>query len=248
VGDRVTRFAHLDEAGTSSREPYAIVGGVVSSPDKQWRALEQYLSDLADDLVPPDIRPDIVLHAKDLWHGTGKFPKDKVSREIRNRILTELAKIPVKFDIPVIVNGIDKSTVEDTENRRELIYSMAFALAVLGVEHCMREFCEPDELAMIIAEDVPEMRRHAKWGYQRLKMPELWDGIQNKLLPITRIAETPQFAEKTDSSILQVADLVAFVSCRRITGKEDVQFLFDEFKGNVISWPGWTEVLPRPAP
>jgi hypothetical protein len=248
VGDRLVRFAHLDEAGTSAREPYAIVAGVVSQPDLQWRALQQYLSDMADDLVPSDLRKGIVFHAKDLWHGSGQFPRDRFSRDLRVRILTELANIPVNFDIPVIVNGTKKADLPETQNKNAVAYSIAFGMAVIGVEHVMRAFCEADEVAMVIAEDLPSMRQHAKWGFQRLMEPEHWDQTQNKLLPVTRVAETPQFAEKTDSSILQVADLVAFVTCRRLNDKEDVQFLLDKFKDNIVTWPGWASYLPRPRP
>jgi hypothetical protein len=238
----MARFAHLDEAGTSSKEPFAVVAGVISNPDKQWRALEQYLVDLADDLVPSEMREGAVFHAKDLWHGTGHFPKEKIDRDRRNRILQELAKIPIKFDVPVVVGATDKKQYADTPNKRELCYSVAFGMAAIAVEHFMRQYCDESEVASIIAEDVPEMRRHAKWGYKRLKVPKLWD---NPLLPIQRIAETPNFAEKSDSSILQVADTLAFVCCRRLRGKEDVGFLFDEFKENIISWPSWGDVQPH---
>jgi len=246
AGDNMSRFAHLDEAGTSAAEPHAIVAGIISNPDQQWKALQQYLSDMADDLIPADLRKEIIFHAKDIWHGTGKFPKERFSRERRNLILQEIAKIPKKFAVPVIVGGIEKSKSQFEKRPRELSYAIAFGLAAVGVEYFLREYCEQSEIATLIAEDVPEMRRHAKEGYDRLQEPEHWNPETAPLLPLTRIVETPHFVEKKDSSILQVADTIAFVSCRIIRGKEDVRFIFDEFRENVIVWPRWSAVQARP--
>lgn len=200
---------------------------------------------MADDLIPKDLRKGIVFHAKDIWHGNGKFPINRFSIEERNRILTELAKIPRKFDVPVVVGAIDKQTQAKTPNHNALCYAMAFSLAVIGVEYFMRKFSKENELASLIVEDTNEMRRHAKWGYDRLRDPTHWDKGPAINLPVQRIVENPLFSPKTDSSILQVADLVAFVSCRRIRGKTDVQFLFDEFAPNIITFPAWSDAAPK---
>jgi hypothetical protein len=239
------RFAHLDEAGISARERYAVVAGIISNPDTQWRALEQYLSDMADALVPKDLRSGIVFHAKDIWHGTKAFPKDRFSLERRNEILLELAKIPKKFDIPVVVGAINKEDQKKTGagNHNALCYAMAFSIAVIGVEYFMLQWGK-DELAQLIVEDTAEMRRHAKWGYDRLRDPSAWTKPGAGFLPVTRIVENPLFSPKTDSSILQVADTLAFVTCRRIRGRTDVQFLFDEFAENVITFPAWSDARP----
>jgi hypothetical protein len=235
----------LDEAGISARERYAVVAGILSNPDTQWRALEQYLSDMADALIPKHLRKGAIFHAKDLWHGSGLFHRDRFERTRRNRILLELAKIPKAFDVPVIVGAIDKEKQERlSKNHNALCYAMAFALAVVGVEFFMRNWGAEGELASLIVEDTAEMRRHAKWGYDRLKEPEAWQKPESGYLPVTRIVENPLFSPKSDSSILQVADLLAFVACRRISGKDDVQFLFDEFSEDIVIFPGWSDAAP----
>ncbi len=240
------RFAHLDEAGISAREPVALVGGILSNPDKQWTALEKYLCDMADDLIPADLREGAIFHAKDLWHGNGLFSKDRFDREARNHILIELAKIPVAFDVPVVIGAINKADQKAvSDNHNALCYAMAFSMAVIGVEHFMRTWGDEGEIASLIVEDTAEMRKHAKWGYDRIRDRSAWAGKQAGYLPITRIKENPLFTPKSDSSILQIADTIAFVSCRRIRGQRDCQFLFDEFKENIILFPGWSDAAPE---
>lgn len=245
LGSKAVRFAHLDEAGTSRQEPFAVVAGVVSHADMQWRALNEYLSDMMDDLVPAGLRKGLVLHAKDLFHGTKKFHRDVWPRDRRMRIMMELAKIPVAFDIPVVTGIIQKGqhSWPGTNKPADVDashYALAFGMAAVSVEHFMRARA-PDEVATLIAEDVPHMRRHAKGGYNVLKDKSRgWDEhILKDYCPLTRIVEQPMFAAKDESSILQVADLLAFTLCRRANGHKDVDPLVSQYLENVVTLPDW---------
>jgi Protein of unknown function (DUF3800) len=242
------RFAHLDEAGTSSREPNAVVAGIVTDPDRQWIALHQYLSDMADALIPPDLREGFIFHAKDIWHGSKLFKDERFTPALRSQILRELAQIPKKFDVPVIVGAIRKVDHQWTVeyDREASCYAIAFGMAAIGVEVFMRSRAGAQEVAHLIAEDSGKMRQNAKWGYKLLQgNKESWKGELAKVLPLTRIVEQPLFAAKDESSILQVADLLAFVICRRLNGREDVQYLVDEFKDNIIGLPVWADASLR---
>ena len=93
-GTNLARFAHLDDAGISAREPIALVGGIVSNPDRQWKALEQYLLDMAEHHLPDDLRAQgVIFHAKDLWHGVKHFNKERFSPTDRFNMLSDLADI-----------------------------------------------------------------------------------------------------------------------------------------------------------
>ena len=50
IGEWMTRFAYSDESGVANpqQEPWVVVAGVVIDPDRQWKALEEKLSALAD--------------------------------------------------------------------------------------------------------------------------------------------------------------------------------------------------------
>lgn len=239
------RFAHVDEAGTSKNEAICVVAGVVSNPDRQWLKLNQHLTKLADDFVPEKDRPGIIFHAKDIWHGTKKFRREEWPREKRLEILHEMAKIPHDFALPIISGVIEKANHNwgvpvGTPKWQAYNYSLAFGICAVHFEYVLREMCEPHELGTIIAEDVPEMRQHAKWGYGVLRDPDHeWQEIQGvkNYIPMQRVVEQPLFTEKTDSGILQVADFLAFVISRRLNGHEDVQPLFDQISSQLVILP-----------
>ena len=239
------RFAHIDEAGTSRREEFCVVAGVVSHPDRQWIEINQHLSQLADAFVPKVDREGIVFHAKDIWHGSKKFRRNDWPRAMRLELLHELAKIPQKFSLPVVTGVIEKAKHDwdaphGTANWQAYNYSLAFGICAVHFEYVLREMCEPEELGTIIAEDVPEMRRYAKWGYGILRNPDHeWPETENvkNYMPMERVVEQPLFTAKADSGILQVADLVAFTISRRMNGNEDVQPLIDRFRSQLAILP-----------
>ena len=86
----VVRHAYFDEAGIS-QEPYTVVAGIMIHVDAQYRGLQKYILDMADDLVGKDRPMDFFFHAKELWHGSGFFPRDEWSLEKRMEILGYLA-------------------------------------------------------------------------------------------------------------------------------------------------------------
>jgi hypothetical protein len=154
--------------------------------------------------------------------------------------------MPVAFDIPVVTGIIDKrqhswAGIDDPGDVDGANYGLAFGLAVSCVEFFMIHSAEPEEIATVIAEDVPHMRKHAKAGYSVLKNPDMpWHehGLGH-CLPLNRIAEQPMFAAKDESSILQVSDLLAFTLCRRANGNKDVDPFIREYIENVITLPSW---------
>ena len=109
VGDRLVRFAYLDEAGVSNpkQEPILVVAGVLVHADTKWKPLERRLRSLAQECVPAEHLADFRFHAKDLFHGSGFFPRDKWSMEDRFRVLEELATLPAEFDLPVVYGAVE---------------------------------------------------------------------------------------------------------------------------------------------
>jgi Protein of unknown function (DUF3800) len=245
LGASAVRFIHLDEAGTSSREPYVVVAGIVSHADNQWRALNRYLLDMANALIPEDLREGLIFHAKDLWHGSRKFNRQQWPRPKRLEIMEQIAIIPEKFAIPVVIGIVEKEKYSwgETKGQTDIDawnYALAFGLAAGCAEYFMRKFAE-EEVATIILEDVPHMRAHARRGYNILQNADnAWaKGAMKSVTPLTRIVEHPMFAAKDQSSILQIADLLAFVMCRRANGKTDVAPLVERFASQIVMLPEW---------
>lgn len=240
------RFAHVDEAGTSNNEQFCVVAGVVSHPDRQWMALNQALKDLAKEFVPAAERDKTIFHAKDIWHGSKRFNRDIWPREKRMALLERLADLPLAHSLPVIGSPLDKAqpswegVKHGSQQWQGWNYSLAFGLCAIHFEYVLRSMCAEHELGTIIAEDAPAMRAHAKEGYRILSDPHVtWQtspGIES-YMPLARIVEQPLFCAKDESSILQIADLIAFTLARRLNGHDDVQPLINRFASQFVILP-----------
>ena len=56
-------------------------------------------------------------------------------------------------------------------------------------------------------------------------------------LPLSRITDTPSFQEKTDASILQVADFCAFALKRKAGNQSNVEWLYGPIQKNFAMLP-----------
>lgn len=113
-----------------------------------------------------------------------------------------------------------------------------------------------DEVAMLIAEDRPIMRKMLKFAHAILRgraPPEFQgllsetlvaDPILSKLvLPLERIVETVHFAEKGESSLLQIADLCAFTIKRNMMKASHHELLYGAIEQQITFTPKIVEAL-----
>jgi hypothetical protein len=247
IGSAPLRYAHLDEAGTSRDEAHCLVAGVVSHPDTQWRQLADHLNDIMAEYVrSPQDRRGLVFHAKDIFHGTKRFHRNDWPLDKRQSLLTDICRIPAIFDLPVVFGPVLKNQmswgdVKVGSARLEASnYGLAFGLCALSVEYVLKTKCDKNEIAHLIVEDVPNMRQYATSGYQILSDPSHdWSHSPESLphVPLRRIVEHPQFAPKSGSALLQIADAMAFVLGRRINGRSDVDRFAIGFFENLVVLP-----------
>jgi hypothetical protein len=69
-----------------------------------------------------------------------------------------------------------------------------------------------------------------KAAHAFLRDPHQWGGANFPAvdgLPLRKVVDTPHFAAKRDSSLLQLADLCAFLIMRRLNRKNDTQPFFE---------------------
>jgi hypothetical protein len=243
----MTRFVYLDEAGISNpeHEPWVVVAGFIVHADDQWRALERYLGDMIEDLVPEDRREGFYFRGYEIWSGDkkGHFPKTEFSGDYRWKILEELVSIPQQWQMQIVMGCVDRRrhiwghlpTPED-----EVIAEQTgcYFQCALQAEKFMREAAKENEVAVLIAEraDAAGPIKHlhnwirnpkevAAWrGDDDLKLQKEWQ----KYLPVERIVETVHFADKTDSLPLQLADVCAFIIKRHLSGKQNSEPLYQK--------------------
>ncbi len=167
-GDRLVRIVYLDAAGLGNiqKEPLTVVAGVIVHPDKQWRAINKYLSDLADEYVGRPRAFNFYFHAHELFHGTKTFHRDKYDKETRFRILDRLVEIPKIFDSPIVWGYCERHIFESKEHRPprhisplSAASSVAFAAAAHATEQWMTIAADPDEVAMVVMENDEQYKR-----------------------------------------------------------------------------------------
>ncbi|MES0061903.1 DUF3800 domain-containing protein [Mesorhizobium sp. M0041] len=255
-GDRLLRFVYVDEAGTSRNDPVAVVAGIIVNADKQWRLLEEHLQGVRNEFLPVEDRNGFVFHAKDLWHGSGYFRRDKWPQEVRINIIKEILKAIAAISAPICIGYVFKER-ELKFNRQEhedLSYHiMAYTNALMGMEAYMRDCAESDEVAAVYAEDHARAKQYIRRTHGILQGKE-GDAIKgpngsvtnprsmmnSEYYPIRRIVETVHFAEKKDCALLQYADAIAFAAARKLQTKDradDLISVFDNVRSGDDFWP-----------
>jgi len=220
LGDKIVRMAFLDESGTGSieREPRMVLAGVILHADKQWKAVENHLADMMARHCPiplGDLPYHYGFHATELYSGGKIFTREAVPKEKRWAILDELASLPAKFELPVVGMYIDRKANPGTENQ----YRGLFMEVAAQIEAYMRMLPDRNEVASIIAEDLPSVRTWVDW-MQRFQQREI-DSVSmhahhKSRLRLTRVIGRPHFESKSMYSPLQLADFCAWALRRQL--------------------------------
>lgn len=241
------RMIFLDAAGLSSaaEEQFIVVAGVIIHPDLQWKAIRQYLADLADAFVPPEHREGFVFHATDVFSGNGIYKdRQKFTPERRWEILDELAAIPKRFDLPIVWGSVPRKEVELTGRLANLhglspvVHGqvLAFTVTAAAAERWMQQVADPDEVAQMIMEDDHQSRGFIRLTQRYLSDPKYYERFQSEHehFKLSRIIYPIHFEQKTDSSALQVADLCAFALKRWRMKKPHADRLYEALAPNLV--------------
>ncbi|QAY77945.1 DUF3800 domain-containing protein [Sphingosinicella sp. BN140058] len=241
------RILYLDESGVGSLEhdPVIVVAGVLIHADTQWVAISNLLQDLLRDATPPGMPVPPALHAKDIFHGSGHFPREHWPRATRFQLLDRLADIPARFDIPVVWSSMDRKafarTSPDLSPAEHLCtsYTVCAVSCFMQTERYMRSLEQNTEVATIIMEQNAELQKRIPDMFDYLKRPpkedhaELHSGWED-FMPLSRLIDRPACQPKSASNILQLADFCAFAIKRKLQGAKDATKLTHGFAGNLL--------------
>jgi hypothetical protein len=223
------RFVFLDEGGISRDEPFAVVAGVFVHGDEQLIRLEKELERIKQKHIPKECQQGFVFHAKDIWSGSGKIFRDREKWPLPRRlaILHDLARIPCRFDIPIVYHTVERSkfvpTAKEIERagreptdfeRHVAVHAEAFCITILRTEEIMRVKWS-SEVAQLVAEDNDQVRSLVRGTQEIFLDPSKADGPLHEnakiLLPLRNIRGPVHFANKSESKPLQLADVCAFI-------------------------------------
>jgi hypothetical protein len=223
------RFIYVDEAGTSAKEPVTVVVGLIVHADKHWLAASQMVTELLL-TVPKALRDDFVSHATDVWNGRNYG--DAWSAEDRRKFLLNMMALPRRLGIPIAIamvrrdaEGVDPGPMP--LRKEQFQHVVAFGCCIEQADDYLRRFGEANEVATVIAEDVPEIkawirkavsgaRAQGGWTlkpeHQRPTKAQIQAGElpKERLLAITRVIDVVHFIGKREGPLLQATDACAF--------------------------------------
>ena len=250
----MTRLAYFDESGTGKIdvEPYAAIAGVVINADKQAKALEAYLAEMAAEYLPePAQRKQAdVLHAKNIWHGSGCFSRERFPDKWKRRmILLEICDLVNKFDLPVVYGFYDRHHLlkDHPEFSREdhIVAAMGISAfqTMAMVERYMRRF--KHEIGIVTYENNNTSKKIIRETLNHFRTHEPEEDFLEwaKYFPFKKMHDPANMAEKHEASILQIADAMAFCIARKLRNADDCDYLFDAISPQLVvrhaSWgPG----------
>lgn len=240
-GERLVRFVFMDEAGTSAHEPVTVVVGLIADADKHVLSAEALALE-AIGAIPPQFADGFVFHAMQVF-GDKRY-HEEWSLQDRLILLQNMMAIPRKIGLGLVISTHWRGSVDYSGREIRKLglkphqedHLIAFSQCVCVADRSIRWYGGASEVASIVAEDVPEMRRFLR------KVPELWRKNPINLLPqnlrqtpadleagystqsgemrVTRIRNSVHFVEKADDPLVQVADACAYGLRRYFAGEK----------------------------
>lgn len=249
VGDRLMRFAYLDESGVANpkHERWVVVAGPIIDADRQWRRIETRLSDLADEYAPPEARDGFVFHATELWSGGKTLLRDVYPSERRWEALEALCSLAEEFAFPFVFGAVHRGTYGEATggecSQAEITLDaqlVGFTLCMTLIERYMRALPNHDEVATITVERNSQTVGLFRNQQRRMKTTAALEGMNPMaaaLWPVTRIVDSVNYCEKHDTSLLQLADVAALVIRKTIERNPHVDRFWSKMSEQVIGFP-----------
>jgi hypothetical protein len=233
------RLIYLDESSTPAAEPFTLVVGIVVDPDVQLLPATMLLRE-AIDAAPVRRDEPFVFHATDIFQNTEKYnwtPADRIA------LIKRVLRIPMRTNIPIAL-GMVRRTADSRED-----HAMAFGGCLALADRYMRDYLDPSQIGIAIAEDVPDMRsdlRKIVFNYTGTKIllpkdhldltvteKDLGYSTQNTDMRIIRIRSSVLFVDKDIEPMTQIADAIAF-AFRRFFASETMG---DDMMAAMLPYP-----------
>lgn len=253
-------YVYLDEAGTSAKEPVTVVVGVIIHADTHWRTAQEMLQLTFNRFVPADLRSDFIFHAKDVWNG---YRDQKGwSRSDRAALISAVAGIPRFLKSALAIGKVRRDAGDlgkpSAMSLHDFQHVMAFHCCVRRANKYVRDWGLQNDVATLVAEDVPDKRRLLKLSLKtgavshpltpqfiNLTAQEIAEGVVHQTLagPIDLVVDTVHFVAKAEAPLCQIADACAFSFRRYFAGQEGGPLLVRAMLGQDLRWEDWQSEL-----
>ena len=224
------RYIFMDEAGVSALEPVTVVVGLIAHADQQVMPAEALALEALGS-VPSNYKEGFVFHATEVF-GSKKY-REGWSMTDRLRLLETMMSIPRRLGIAICVGVHWRNSVSYGEDYKRLgltisqyEHLLTFANCIAISDRNIRRYAGATEVATVVAEDVPNMRKFLKhcprllranpmhigpeYLRQTLSDEEAGFSTQSGELRVTRIRNSVHFVEKSEDPLVQIADACAY--------------------------------------
>jgi hypothetical protein len=208
---------------------------------------------LIESFIPEEKRPTFEFHANELFYGQGMFKSLGVeeSREAFARMLEMTVK---NAELPIVYGAVDKLKLGKSLLKSAIPIDAAFRGCAEGVESWMQEHAE-HELAILIADDTKNEvdKQSIKEAFRDLREKmtivhtdepaPLYIGdsrepagkiLRFKTGLMGHILDDMYFGDSRDSIGIQVADMCGFLIHRKLSGKQDSEYLYQMIAPHII--------------
>lgn len=231
------RFLFLDEAGVSADEPVAVVVAVIVHADQQAAPADLRAETIYSQAPLAFRKKHPVFHAKSIW-GEREF-RNEWSLEQRKKLLIDMMSCPRELNLSVAFGAahrdleIPDEIYGDAITKVQVRHGVALQQCLWAADRWMMKFCGPNEIATVIAEDVPESKGFLKYLVSHMRNDQAFiqlveSGVFDHVVPreinlsnertLHRIRTPIHFCSKIEEPLLQIADSCAFGLRRYLAG------------------------------
>jgi hypothetical protein len=250
-GGALVRLFYIDESGRSSleKDPHFVVAGLGVHGDTQYHPLVSRIASIRDECFPNGAPDGFYFHATELYSGGGFFPRETWPREKRHEVLAKLASVPREFNLPVFLSSLDRKALrgKSFEGLARMFLDIEHCICLTFIEVLMEKWLvkfAANELAMIVAEDIPETKKHLKKVHADLRQSEAisdprFNGTEGNI-PLKNIVDTLNFAGKDGAPLLQLADICAFYGKKWLSNDDRAKVILSPLDDQIVEWAQWS--------
>ncbi len=208
------KFCYLDESGTGS-EPYSIMAGIIVDSQRMhitkndWKNLLSYLSQIIN-------RKVIEFHTRDFYSGNGIWRG--IDGQKRSIIINAILKWIIDRKHKISFSGLNKKLYFSEKDNNVKLKELHSQWCFLGLhqmlilqKHYQREAKNKGNTVVIFDHEVKEETRFSELI---LNPPEWTFSYYDKNRdqePFDQIIDVPYYSDSENVSLIQVADLVAYI-------------------------------------
>ena len=208
------KFCYLDESGAGS-EPFVIMVGIIVDSQRMHVTKKDW-SDLLDTLGKIVGKKIYEFHTRDFYRGNS--PWKNLKGPARAKIITAILNWLIERKHKISFCGLDKNKFIEHSKTNIYLKDLKSFWCMLGlhqiliIQKCFqKEKKNKGKTVIIFDNEVKEADKFIKLILNPPTWTELYYNRKKKQDPLDQIIDVPYYGDSRDVSLIQIADLVAYL-------------------------------------